>query len=103
MLPLVLIHETERMTKICYDATISDDINYDAFQAVCFLVVAHLSVELTGEEVEHCLDLLGVPCDELWKTIRHLERFYDLPHSADVRSFSKAIMPLLLMRSFLCN
>jgi hypothetical protein len=103
MLPQTLMLETERMTKICYDETISDEINYDAFQAVCFLVVANLSVELTEAQVVNCVELLGIPPEEFYYTVRQLERVFQLPMSANVRVFTKAIAPPLLMKSSLFN
>ncbi len=91
-----LIEETETMVKQCFDPAQEDLINFDAFQAICFLVISDRHIDLSHGELQNILDLLGVHPMVLQDTIRILKRKYKIPKNEDLLSFIRYIGPILL-------
>ncbi len=94
-----LIEETEILIGCCYDPAMADRINFDAFQAICFLVVADQHVDLGKGELQDCLDLLGVHPVVLMDTVRILKKSYRIPKNAGLLSFIQYIGPIMLAKN----
>ncbi len=90
-----LIEETQALVGRCFDPENADLINYDALQAICFLVTSDMYIDLGKIELQNCLDLLGVHPVVLEDTMRILKKMYHIPKNADLLSFIRLIGPLL--------
>jgi len=94
-----VIEETELLVGRCFDPTEADMINYDAIQAICFLIIADQHIDLGKVELGNCLTLLGVHPVVLRDTVRVLKRKYHAPKNADLLNFIRFIGPILLEKN----
>ncbi len=94
-----LIEETEDLVKQYFDPAQADLINFDALQAICFLVVADRYIDLSKVELQNSLDLLGVHPVVLQDSVRTLKKRYHIPKNADLLTFIRYIGPILLEKN----
>jgi hypothetical protein len=94
-----LITETESLVGLFYDEIKADILNFDAIQAICFLIVADWYIHLTRITLRYCLTLLGVHPIVLRDTVRVLKKKYNAPPRGDLLSFIRYIGPVLLNKT----
>ncbi len=95
----LLIDKTETMVRRCFTLAKADRINFDAFQAICFLIVADQHIDVNKGDLQVCLDLLGVHPVVLMDAVRVLKRTFRAPKNADLLTFIRYIGPTLLEKS----
>ncbi len=94
-----LIEETQTLVSRCYDPEKADLINFDAFQAISFLIITDQHIDLGKVELQNCLDLLGIHPVVLQDVMRILKRIYHIPKNTDLLSFIRHIGPILLEKN----
>ncbi len=94
-----LIEETQALVSRCFDPETGDLINFDALQAICFLVITDQHIDLGKIELQNCLDLLGVHPVILQDTVRILKKIYHIPKHTDFLTFIRYIGPILLEKN----
>ncbi len=94
-----LIEETETLVRNCFDPAFADQVNFDAFQALCFLMVADQHIDIGNVELRNCLDLLGVHPIVFRDTLRILKKRYHLPKNMDLLAFIRYIGPVFLKKN----
>ncbi|OLS12804.1 MAG: hypothetical protein RBG13Loki_3586 [Promethearchaeota archaeon CR_4] len=99
MLQEHFIKETEILVERCFDPTKADIINYDAMQAICFLIVANQHIPLGEVELENCLTILGVHPVTLRNTVRILKKMYHIPKNMNLLRFIQCIGSILLQKN----
>jgi hypothetical protein len=95
-LQTTIITETERLTNQLYFGTFFEKVNFDAFQAICFLVVSNDLVGLDDRDIPPCLDLLGAPLAEVWAAAALLSKTYHLPDTRNLADFIIMVSPAML-------
>ncbi len=96
-----LIKETQTLVARCFKPEQADLINFDALQAICFLVITDQHIDLGEIELQNSIDLLGVHPMVLQDTVRILKKMYHIPKNADFLTFIRYIGPILLEKNAL--
>ncbi len=94
-----LIEETESLVAGFFDEVDAELLNFDAIEAICFLIIADRHVPLNTVSLENCLTLLGVHPFLLRDTVWFLKKKYKIPPQGDLLSFIRYVSPILLKKT----
>jgi hypothetical protein len=91
-----LIEETESLVAGFFDEVDAELLNFDAIEAICFLIIAGRHVPLNVVSLRNCLSLLGVHPFLLRNAAWFLQKKYNTAPQMDLLSFIRNIRPIIL-------